>query len=292
MPGPINNRCRQTSLVVVNMQQPTPAQMRRALFSRTLLRVNCWVCGNPVSAFLLYGDPPRRGRCPQCGAKPRNRAVHWYIRETLRPRLDATCELLEVGSSRVDARSLTSEAVTGPCRCTIVDLRALDFHAAIEAPHRFMPMDVTKLAFADASFDVILCNNTLPYIRDDHRALGEIFRCLKSDGLAMLDSHYVGETTRSVAEYRLDHPQLADGFFAENGDQWVYGRDYLARIEAAGFKTRTDVLFTDRSSTFKRRHGLKEQHALTVAFKSAKGKSRFAPTGGIRVEMPPGVCVE
>jgi ubiquinone/menaquinone biosynthesis C-methylase UbiE len=214
--------------------------------------------------------------------------VQWYVRETLLPRLDATCELLEVGSSRVGTRSLTSEAVTGPCRCTIVDLRTLDFHAAIEAPHRFMPMDVTKLAFADASFDVILCNNTLPYIRDDQRALGEIFRCLKSDGLAMLDSHYAGETTRSVAEYRLDHPQLSDGFFAENGDQWVYGRDYIARIEATGFKTRTDVLFEDRCSAFKRRHGLKERHALTVAFKSAQGEARFAPTGAIRAGERPG----
>jgi len=253
--------------------------MRRAIFSRTLNRVICWVCGNTVVEFLLYGTPPRSGRCPRCGAKPRNRAMHWYLREVVRPRLDASSEVLEVGSSRVGAKWLSAESVIGTSRYTIVDRRRLGFHACIEPPHRFINMDATNLKFTDNTFDVILCNHTLPYIRDDRRALSEISRCLKNNGLAMLDSNHDAEKTRSVDEFRREHPQLGDDYFAENGDQWVYGKDYFARIEAAGLTVRIDSFFDDCNSTFKREHGLKDHHELIVAFKSAMGEERFPPPG-------------
>lgn len=203
--------------------------------------------------------------------------MHWYLREVIRPRMGAACEVLEVGSSRVGARWLSAESIIGTPRYTIVDCRELRFHARIEPPRRFMLMDVTNLNFADASFDVILCNHTLAYVRDDHRALSEIFRCLKDDGLAMLDSHHDEEKTVSVDEYRREHPELGDEYFAENGDQWVYGKDYYARIEAAGFKVRIDALFDDCDGAFRREHGLKDHHELIVAFKSPAGDERFPP---------------
>jgi len=253
--------------------------MRRAVFSRTLHRVICWICANAVAEFLSYGAPARPGRCPHCGAKPRNRAMLWYLREVIRPRLDANSEVLEVGGSRVGVQWLSAETVLGTCRYTNIDRRKLRFHTRIEPPHRFMLMDVTRLNFPDASFDVILCNHTLAYVRDDRRALSEIFRCLKNDGLAMLDSNHDEEKTLSVYDYRRKHPELGDDYFAENGDQWVYGKDYFSRIEAAGFKPRIDTLFGDCDSAFKREHGLKDHHELIVAFKSPAGDERFSLTG-------------
>lgn len=251
--------------------------MHHTIYSRTLRRVICKVCNNPVAEFLLYGIPPRSGRCPHCGAKPRNRAVHWYLREVIRPKLDATSEVLEVGSSRVAVQRFTTESVIGSSRYTVIDRRTLKYHAYLEPPHRFIPMDVTNTDFADNSFDLILCNNTLPYVRDDRGALSEIFRCLKMDGLAMLDSDHDEDRTRSVDEYRREHPELDDDYFAVHGDQWVYGQDYFARLEAAGFKVRIDVLFDDCDSDCKRKHGLKDHHELIVAFKSPRGNARFSP---------------
>ena len=253
--------------------------MRPTLFSRTLHRVVCWICGNPVTQFLSYGMPPRPGRCPHCGAKPRNRATYWYLREVVRPKLGPGAEVLEVGSSRVAVRYLCAEACVGNARCTFIDLRALGFHSDIQSPHRFMRMDVTGTEFSDESFDVILCNHVLPYVQDDRKALAEVFRCLKSDGLAMLDSSHDGERTQTVAEYRRDHPQLGDDYFAENGDQWVYGEDYFARLENAGFDVRVDRLFENCTEEFKQRHGLKSHHELIVAFKSRQGALRFPPPG-------------
>lgn len=235
----------------------------------------CWACGNPVAEFLDYGIPPRPGRCPHCGAKPRNRAVHWYLREVVRAKLDANCDVLEVGASRFAVEQLCCEHVIGSARYTVIDLRTLGFHTAIRPPHRFIRMDVTRMDFADESFDVILCNHTLPYVRNDRQALAEIFRCLKTDGLAMLDSSHTIDTTCPVSDYRRAHPELGDEYFAENGDQWVYGQDYLERLESAGFQVRVDELFVTSNPEFRRRHGLKDRHELIVAFKSPQGSRRF-----------------
>lgn len=257
--------------------------MRPLFRSRTLGPVICWVCGNPAAEFLLYGIPPRPGRCPHCGAKPRNRALYWYLREVIRAKLGAHSEVLEVGGSRVDVHSAISESCIGEARYTAIDRRSLAYHAAIQPPHRVITMDVSSMAFPDDSFDVILCNHTLPYVRDDRAAMAEIFRCLKHDGLAMLDVPRQAERTLTVDAFRGEHPELDDDFFAENGDQWVYGEDYPARLQAAGFAVRIDALFDDRDAAYKREHGLKDQTDVVVGFKSPAGDARFPP---------PGRCIE
>ncbi len=180
-----------------------------------------------------------------------------------------------MGSSRVAVQHLSAESVIGSCGFTVIDRRTLDFHSSIEPPHRFIRMDVTNMDFADDSFDVILCNNILPDVRDDRAALSEIFRCLKTTGLAMIDSKRDEDKTRPADEYRREHPELGDDYFAVNGNQWVYGKDYFERLEAAGFKVRVDVLFDDRDSDFKREHGLKDHHEMILAFKSSAGDARF-----------------
>jgi ubiquinone/menaquinone biosynthesis C-methylase UbiE len=203
--------------------------------------------------------------------------LHWYLRAVVRARLGAGSEVLEVGGSRVSVQSSISEDCIGRSRYTVIDTRSLDYHATIAPPHRFVLMDVSRMDFANDTFDVILCNHTLPYVRDDRAAMGEIYRTLKPDGLAMLEVPRDAERTVPVDAYRRAHPELGDEYFAENGDQWVYGEDYPERLEMAGFAVRIDTLFADCDDAFKREHGLKAQSELIVGFKSPAGAARFPP---------------
>ena len=235
----------------------------------------CWICGNEVTEFEVYGIPSRRGRCPHCGAKPRGRLLGWLLKEVLCPRLPAGAKLLEAGASRFSVeRLLTPETLNG-CRCAVIDLRRLGHHRRLQSPARFVQMDLTLMGFGAASFDLILCNNTLPYVSDDHRALSEIRRCLKPDGLAIINTHREAGRTLSVGEHRRLHPELDDDYYAVNGDQRVYGDDFFDRVRKAGLGCSVASAFVLRADKFLDRNGLKRHNEIVVAYRDSSALARL-----------------
>jgi len=239
----------------------------------------CWLCQNEVEAFLPYGLPPRSGRCPYCSAKPRNRAVQWFLQERVRSRLGRGSEVLEVGPSRTSVFYHSRDAALGAAHYTAIDTRRLKFHEDLEAPHRFELMNLTSLRFEDECFDLLICNNVLPYIANYQQALAEIRRCLNTDGLAMLNTPMQGGATLTVMQYRAKHPELDDAYFAENGDEWMYGRDLLDRIQDANLVVRSERPFTSFAPDFLQHHGLQSDFEFILASRSADGFERYRPAG-------------
>lgn len=226
----------------------------------------CWICGNEVAEFLPYGLPSRTGRCPRCGAKPRGRLLGWLLKEVLCPRLPTTARLLEVGASKFSVDRLLAPGFLAVPPCTVIDLRRLRHHRRLKAPHNFVQMDLIQMGFAADSFDLILCNNTLPYVSDDYRALREIRRCLKPDGLAIINTHREPGRTMGVIEHRRLHPELGDDYYAVNGDQRVYGDDFFDRVRESGLGCETVTAFGHRSEEFLERNGLKLQNEILLAY--------------------------
>ena len=226
----------------------------------------CWICGNEVSKFLTYGIPARTGRCPHCGAKPRGRLIGWLLKEVLCPRLPPGARLLEAGASKFSVDHLLAPGFLDAYPCTVIDLRRLRHHRRLKAPHHFVQMDLIQMGFAADSFDLIFCNNTLPYVSDDYRALREIRRCLKPHGLAIINTHREPGRTVSVSEHRRLHPGLGDDYYAVNGDQRVYGDDFFERVRESGLGCKTATAFGHRSGEFLKRNGLKNRNEILLAY--------------------------
>lgn len=226
----------------------------------------CWICDNRVSGFAPYGIPRRMGKCPHCGAKPRGRLLAWLLREILAPSLAGGAEILEIGPSRFSVDALLETRPLGPRPWTLIDRRVTRAHRRIQSPHRFVQMDVSRMGFRSRSFELILCNNILPYVEQDRRALGEIARCLKTDGLAIINTHTGPGRTLSVPAHRRRHPELGDDYYAENGDQWVYGEDFFERVTSAGLDYRVARLFEKRPREFLDENGLKPINECILAF--------------------------
>lgn len=237
--------------------------------------VSCWICLRTVVRFESYGVPPRIGRCPHCGAKPRSRALHRFVQERIGPRLAVGDWVLEIGPSRFSVDYVIGTDLFAPARCVAVDLRRRHYHRRLGASGRFVAADAAKLGFADASFDFILCNNTLPYVREDRRAFDEITRCLKREGLAMIDTHYGAGITRTADEFRRERPAIGEDWFATNGDAWVYGEDFLDRVRDAGLEPAEIELFPGVPARFFTANGLKPRVRALFAFRDPAGRHRF-----------------
>ena len=242
----------------------------------------CWVCSRPVVRFEPYGVPPRTGRCPHCGAKPRSRALQRLVRDRIGPRLGVGDWVLEIGPSRFSADHVIGSGLFAPARCAAVDVRRRRHHRRLGVRGRFVAASAAMLAFADASFDFILCNNTLPYVREDRRALGEIARCLKDEGLAMIDTHRGARATRTADAHRREHSELGEEWFAANGDAWVYGEDFLDRVREAGLDPVELELFPGAPDRFFTANGLKPRVRALFAAHHPAGLRRFFDGGETR----------
>ena len=227
--------------------------------------MHCSICEREVEAFEQYGVPPRVGRCPHCGAKPRNRAYLAYLIERLKPRLNADSTVVEIGPSRVGLRTHSSKRAIGVARYIAVDLRRLKFHRELERPHYAINASVQQLPLADRCADLILCNNVLPFLPDYQSALQEMRRCLKDDGRLMVETHIDGDKTMSAADRHALEPWRSAEDIAENGDHWWFGTDFTQIVAAADLELYTTELFRDLSLHDKHKAGLKAQVLLMLA---------------------------
>ena len=237
--------------------------------------MHCWVCDKPVDRFLPYGLPPRPGKCPHCSAKPRHRSLLWLLRHRLSGSLACGAKVLEVGANPFSARRLPGSDYLGQARYVVADIQRLPYHDELKAPHGFVQSSVEALAFADELFDIVLCNNVLPYVPDYQRALREVRRCLKADGLAFVETHCEAGPTRSVAQYHRENPHLDETYFRTNGDVWVFGEDFVDSVARAGLLPRLLCPFENQDEAFHRYNGLKLPTSFLAAVRSGEGDRRF-----------------
>jgi SAM-dependent methyltransferase len=257
---------------------------------RTASGVTCLACGGRFLAFARYGLPPRRGLCPRCGSKPRHRALLLFLRRFVRPRLAAGSAVLEIGPSRSATRFVPQQRTIGPAHYTAIDLDHRPHHARLRPPHRFQRMDAARLRFRAGTFDVILCNNVLGFAAADRAILTEIRRCLKPDGVAMVDVHVeLARTTASATLRRRDPAHYTAAYVATNGPHRFYGRDYPGRVRRAGLTPLRFDMLQGLGPTWRRALGLKADGRVYLAFASPASATAFARAARA-VSAPSSAC--
>lgn len=226
--------------------------------------MRCLLCQQNFERYEEYGIPPRSGKCPECGAKPRHRELAWFFQRFVK--LGEGSKVLEVGPSKIQARYFTQ--IIEPAKYTAIDIRRLKHHELLKPPHRFMEMDATRMSFSDQSFDVVLCNHILPFIKSDYQAMSQIHRCLKGTGLAVFNVSLELPKTRRAFEMHDENPErYTREFLEENGTEWMYGEDYFERLEAAGFFWHRLKLAPLADPAFAREQAFRENAELFLCFK-------------------------
>jgi SAM-dependent methyltransferase len=241
---------------------------------RTSPGVTCLACGGHSARFEPYGLPSRPGLCPRCGAKPRHRALLLFLRRWVRPRLGDGGEVLDIGPSRATPRFVARRDTIGHARYTAIDLDSRPPHRRLRLPHRFRRMDATRLAFPAERFDVILCNNVLPFVPDDAAILAEIYRCLKPDGVAMVDVDV--QVRRTTPAAHLQPGRFTADYIRINGSHRFYGRDYPDRLRVAGLTPLRFDALRGIGLAFRRHHGLKPDGRVYLAFRTLAAARAFA----------------
>jgi SAM-dependent methyltransferase len=160
--------------------------------------------------------------CPVCGSGDRARLLYLYLKN--RPHLlSSGTKLLHVAPEHHLSAWLRSkpgiEHVTADLTAGNVDFN----------------FDLTKIPFADATFDAIICSHVLEHIPNDDVAMAELLRVLKQGGWALLQVPISLSLSVTYEDFSITDPAERERAFGQHDHVRVYAMDYVDRLQQAGF---------------------------------------------------------
>ncbi len=183
-------------------------------------KYHCPVCNGSFRRFIR----PENGelKCARCGSLPRDRRLYDLLqKENL-----LHGKLLDFSPSRALYRVL--KKVRG------IEYISSDFSREFISDHQF---DITSISLQDNIIDLVICFHILEHVRDDKKAMTELFRILKPGGTMLLqtpfrDGEILEDPSITTAEERLKH-------FGQADHVRIYSADGLSgRLEQAGFRVK------------------------------------------------------
>lgn len=182
----------------------------------------CPLCGWTGSAFLTkpYPHKPAPCRvCPRCRSFERHRFSQTVLNDLLPAHGDRVLHIAP--------EPMVADWLKGFAKAYL----SIDLASPLAMRH----MDITALDLPDASFSLIYCSHVLEHIPDDAKAMAELRRVLRPDGLAV-----IMVPIRAGATYEdpaITSPQQRLIHFQQEDHVRIYGLDLVDRLAAAGFAT-------------------------------------------------------
>ena len=100
-----------------------------------------------------------------------------------------------------------------------------------------MHADILEMPFSDEAFDIVICNHVLEHIKDDVKAMAELYRLLKPGGIAIVMTPMDLSLEHSIEEGPDE--VLSDAEREKRFGQYdhvrIYGMDYFERLRQVGF---------------------------------------------------------
>jgi len=160
--------------------------------------------------------------CPSCGSSDRERLVYLYL-STKTGVFRKPIKLLHVAPEENLERVFRKSP-------------NIDYLSADLDPSKAMiRMDISDIDYENNTFDVIVCNHVLEHVPDDKRAMGEIYRILKSGGWAILQVPVSMVLEATFEDFTAQTPQERKRLFGQEDHVRIYARDYKSRLESVGF---------------------------------------------------------
>lgn len=139
--------------------------------------------------------------------------------------------------------------------------------ADLYSPIADVKADITKLPFENDSFDVIFCNHVLEHIKDDTKAMQELYRVMKPGGFGIFQIPQDVSRATTFEDDSITDPKERAKIFGQYDHVRVYGLDYFDKLRSIGF----DVKEIEYSKTLPQelvdKYRLMKGEILPVVFK-------------------------
>lgn len=218
-------------------------------------KLECTICGYKGNRFLSYGLVKRENAlCPNCLSLERHRLLWLYFKE----KTDIFTKPKKVlhFAPEFDIQTLLKKQ------------KNLDYTSCdIDMPTAMEKQDITNITHPDNTFDVILCNHVLEHIRDDHKAMSELYRVMRPGGWAILQTPMNNQAQVTDEDITLTDPKEMQRRFGQNDHVRVYGLDKKDRLEKVGFRVVVDKYVAELPLEKQQRYALDTTEDIYLCFK-------------------------
>ena len=108
----------------------------------------------------------------------------------------------------------------------------------LNSPLADIKADICKLPFKKFEFDLIICNHVLEHIDNDFKAMEEIYRVLKKNGIGILQVPIDESLSITFEDKTIIDPKIKSELFGQYDHVRKYGKDFYDRLKSVGFKVK------------------------------------------------------
>lgn len=221
-------------------------------------KVQCPIDGRTYRKFLPYGRLESRPNalCPSSLSLERHRLMWLYLKERTNFFTDPN-KLLHIA----------------PELCFMDVFEKLDnleyITGDLESPLAKVKMDVLDIPFEEATFDVVFCNHVMEHVSSDIKAMQEIYRVLKPDGWAIMQSPVYPYLEKTLEDPAITDPAERERIYGQNDHLRKFGADYGERIRKAGFEVKEDNYLNELSDDVRKRYALPSDEIIYFCKKTS-----------------------
>ncbi len=211
-------------------------------------RVVCPCCDRSFDRFRAHRARPQ-AKCPRCGSLERHRLLWLYLERTT-----------DLRSAPLSVLHFAPEYFVQRRFRALPNLRYVS--ADIDSPIAMDRVDITRMPYGDAAFDLVLCSHVLEHVDDDRKAIAEIERVLRPGARAILMSPIDYSRPVTLEDPTISSPAERERVFGQADHVRLYGRDFPERVADAGFEVEVVPYLERVAEDVVERYGLRRDEDL------------------------------
>lgn len=194
----------------------------------------CPCCGR-VSNFRPFGVKKReKALCPHCKSLERHRFVYLIFEKMFSDEIkNKNIKLLHFAPEILFYKYFS--------KFDNIDYYPVDLYPETYEKRGIKIKDkvnMEEIPYGDEEFDFIYNSHVLEHVPDDIKAMGELYRVLKKDGVCIVIIPFVNEE-KTLEKEEYNTPELRLKHYGLESHVRLYGLDFKERIESVGFNVET-----------------------------------------------------
>ncbi len=127
--------------------------------------------------------------------------------------------------------------------------------------------DICNLPFSENSYDIIFCNHVLEHIPDHKKAMKELYRVLKPNGMAILQVPQDLSRAYTFEDDSITDKDERSKIFEQYDHVRIYGLDYFNTLRSVGFTVDAVDFTATLSDSDIKRYALAKGELIPVCYK-------------------------